>query len=262
MYKRKGFPEKGEFVICTIKRVLPHSVFVELDEYDKKEGMIHVSEISRKWVRNIRTYMRIDSKVVCKVMDVYQDKNQINLSIRRVGASQKRMKQTEWSNEKKANDILEVFAKQNKLTVKDVYDKVGNKILEKYGLLYPVFLEVSSAGKVPFEEAGIEKKLTEKLTELIQKRIIPPKAIIEGIITMSSTAPDGIEVIKSAIEKAQEIAKKKKVVLEIKYLGAPKYKFNITSDDFKTAEKTLEEIKEQISTFLKSKEGSVEFKRT
>lgn len=261
MYRKKGFPEKGEFAICTIKRVLPHSVFVDLDEYEKKEGMIHVSEISRKWVRNIKTYMKIGTKLVCKVMDVDPAKSFINLSVRRVGASQKRMKQTEWANEKKANDILEVFAKQNKQTTKAIYNKIGNKILEKYGLLYPVFLEVSSAGSAPLEEAGIEKGLAGKLTELIQKRITPPKAEIKGTITMSSAATNGLEVIKSAVVKAKELAKKKKVEFDIKYLGAPKYKFKIISDDFKTAEGALKELKEQISDFMREREGSFELLR-
>ena len=262
MYQKKGLPEKNDFVVCTVKKILPHSVFVDLDEYDNKEGMIHVSEIARKWIRNIKTYMKEGTKVVCKVMDVDPAKNHINLSVRRVGASQKRMKLAEWSNEKRANDILEVFAKQNKLTTKKIYDSVGNKLLEKYGLLYPVFLEVASVGSAPFDDAGIEKKLSAKLTELIQKRIVPPKAEIEGLLILSSTASNGLEIIKSAIEKAKELAKKKKVNFEVKYLGAPKYKFKIISDDFKTAENALEEIEDLLSNFMKKNEGTFELSRS
>lgn len=261
MYQKKSWPEKGEFVICTVKKILPHSVFADLDEYENKDGMIHISEISRKWVRNLKTYMKEGTKVVCKVMDVFPKENQINLSVRRVGASQKRNKLLEWANEKKANDILEVFAKQNKLTIKGVYDKIGNKLLEKYGLLYPVFLEISKEGTAPLINAGVEKSLAKKLTELIQKRIVPPKAEIKGMITMSSIASDGLGVIKSAIKTAKEIAKKRKVELEIKYLGAPKYKFKIISDDFKTAENALEEISEKLEDFMKKNQGSFEISR-
>ena len=262
MYKKKGLPEKNDFVVCTVKKILPHSVFVDLEEYEDKEGMIHVSEIARRWIRNIKTYMKEGTKVVCKVMDVDPEKNHINLSVRRIGASQKRMKLAEWSNEKKANDILEVFAKQNKLTTKKIYDGVGNKLLEKYGLLYPVFLEVASVGRAPFDEAGVEKDLATKLTELIKKRIVPPKAEIEGLLIMSSTSSKGLEIIKSIIEKAKELAKKKKVEFEVKYLGAPKYKFKLVSDDFKTAENALKEIEELISEFMKEQDGSFELKRS
>jgi len=261
MYKRKGFPEKGDFVICTIKRVLPHSAFVDLDEYENKEGMIHVSEMPRKWVRNMKTYLKIGKKLVCKVMDVEPEKNFINLSVRRVGASQNRTKLSEWNNEKKAHDILEVFAKQNKKTIKTIYNEIGNKLLDKYGLLYPVFLEVASSGSKTLIDAGVKKDLAEKLTELIQKRIVIPKAEIEGILTMSSAASNGLEIIKTAIAKAKGLAKKEKVGFEIKYLGAPKYKFKIIADDFKTAERILSKLEEEMTAFLKANEGSVEFKR-
>ena len=33
MYKRKGLPETGDLVLCVVKRVLPHSAFVDLEEY-------------------------------------------------------------------------------------------------------------------------------------------------------------------------------------------------------------------------------------
>ncbi len=90
MYQKKGYPEKDDFVICTVKNLLPSSVIVDLDEYENKEGMIHVSEITRKWVRNLRTYMKVGTKCVCKVMNVYEERNEINLSVSRVGAAQHR----------------------------------------------------------------------------------------------------------------------------------------------------------------------------
>ena len=45
-FKREGRPEKGELVICTVKRILPHAAFVYLDEYRNLEAMLHVSEVS------------------------------------------------------------------------------------------------------------------------------------------------------------------------------------------------------------------------
>jgi len=33
----RDWPEIGEFVVCTVKKVMDFGVFVELDEYGKKE---------------------------------------------------------------------------------------------------------------------------------------------------------------------------------------------------------------------------------
>jgi len=58
MYKKHDLPKKEDLVICTITEATPSSVFVTLDEYDKVTGMVHVSEISRKFVRGMKTYLK------------------------------------------------------------------------------------------------------------------------------------------------------------------------------------------------------------
>ena len=55
-YKKQGFPEESELVLCTVKKILDHSVFVGLDEYNNLEGMIHISEVSPGRIRNIRDH--------------------------------------------------------------------------------------------------------------------------------------------------------------------------------------------------------------
>ena len=45
LYKRQGFPEESELVLCTVTKVQYDSVFVNLNEYGKL-GVIHISEIS------------------------------------------------------------------------------------------------------------------------------------------------------------------------------------------------------------------------
>ncbi len=261
MYKKRGLPKKDDFVICTITEATPSSVFVALDEYDKVGGMIHVSEISRKFVRGMKTYLKAGSKVVCSVMSVDSEKKFVELSLRRVGEGQKRNKLKEWDSEKKANEILEVFAKQNNTTVKDTYDRIGNKLLEARGLLFPTILETAKSGETKLVELGIDKGTAKSFAELIEKRIMLPKAEISGTITIVSKAQNGIEIIKKLISDAHESAKKKKVAFEIKYLGAPSYKFKIIADDFKRTEDAFKEIKENMEKSAISKETTVTFER-
>ena len=45
LYRREGFPDEGEIVLCTVTKINPNSVFVNVDDYDKG-GMVHISEIS------------------------------------------------------------------------------------------------------------------------------------------------------------------------------------------------------------------------
>ncbi|MBI4095596.1 MAG: S1 RNA-binding domain-containing protein [DPANN group archaeon] len=261
MYKKSGLPEKNDLTICTIKEATPSSVFVTLDEYEKIEGMIHVSEITRKWVRGMKTYLKAGSKLVCQVMNVDTQKNFVNLSSRRVGPGQQRNKMQEWNNEKKANDMLEVFAKQAGMAPKAIYEKIGNKIIIKHKLLYPFLQEVAKHGEAKLIELGADKQQSHDFAEFIQKRIILPKAEINADIAMQSSASDGGEIIKKVVAEAREMAKAKKTEVDIKYLGAPRYKFKLVAGDFKLAEEAFKAITEQMEKTLNKNEGAFEIKR-
>ncbi|MEJ2281264.1 MAG: S1 RNA-binding domain-containing protein [Candidatus Bathyarchaeota archaeon] len=86
--RRPEWPEVGDLVIATIERITDYGAYVRLDEYDK-EGLLHVSEVASRWVRNIRDYIRENQKMVLKVLRVQADKGQIDLSRRRVTKREK-----------------------------------------------------------------------------------------------------------------------------------------------------------------------------
>ena len=98
-YKKQGLPEEDEIVMCTVKKILPHSVFVSLDEYNNLEGMIHISEISPGRIRNLRDFVTEEKKIVCKILKVNKEKKQIDLSLRRVNQSQRINKSKEYKQE-------------------------------------------------------------------------------------------------------------------------------------------------------------------
>ena len=78
------YPEAGEYVIGTVDSIFKQGAFITLDEYLGKKGMLPLSEISLKWVRNIRDYVREGQKVVLLVLGVNPERGHIDLSLRRV----------------------------------------------------------------------------------------------------------------------------------------------------------------------------------
>ena len=67
---KKEYPEEGEFVVGTVNKVQSYGAFVTLDEYQSREGFIHIAEIASGWVKRIRNHIKEKQKVVCKVMHV------------------------------------------------------------------------------------------------------------------------------------------------------------------------------------------------
>jgi translation initiation factor 2 alpha subunit (eIF-2alpha) len=50
-------PEADDLVIATVEAVTDYGAYVKLDEFDKR-GLLHVSEISSSWIRNISIFRR------------------------------------------------------------------------------------------------------------------------------------------------------------------------------------------------------------
>ncbi len=258
MYKKTNLPEVNSLVICTIERVQQHECFVSLDEFKKIEGMVHTSEMYRKWVRNMKVFMKPGRQLVCKVISVYN--NQVNLSIRKVGEGQRRSKLQSWKNEKRADDLLQFVAKKNKTDIEDLYKKFDEELINEYGGLYPFMLEVVRIGEEILSELHINNPLAKDLFEVIKQRIKIPKAIIHGELHMHSNRGDGIQIIKKAEQEIQNLAKKSDFEIKIVYLGAPKYQITISTENKKKAEQATEDIVSKLQSLLGGKEN-VEFVR-
>lgn len=254
LLKKEGFPEEDELVLCTVTAVQFHSVFVKLDEYDKS-GLIHISEIAPGRIRNIRDYVVEGKKVVCKVLRVNLEKGHIDLSLRRVNEAQKRKKLNQIKQEQLSERIIEFVAKQNKLGLEKVYDAVADKLLEKYPTLFEAFEQVAT-GNLDLASV-IDEKLAGQLTEVIMQRIKPPEVEVGGDVILRSYAPNGIELVKEALESAAG-AKEGPV---IKYTGTGVYSIWVKSEDYKTGEKILKHAVDNIQKFAKKNKIDFEFKR-
>ncbi|MBN4049222.1 translation initiation factor IF-2 subunit alpha [archaeon AH-315-M20] len=256
LLKKEGFPEEDELVMCTITKVQFHSVFAQLDEYNKS-GMIHISEVSPGRIRNIRDFVKEGKKVVCKVLRINKERGHIDLSLRRVTETQKRNKVDEIKQQQKAEKILEFVAKDLKIDEKKLFDDVTNRILKKYNSLYEFFQAVVADNNA-IKDADIESKTSKKLEEAIKTRIKEVGVKIEGKLKLTSFAANGIDIIKEALKKAEET---KKENVSIKYLGAGSYNIAINAKDYKEAEKLLKEASEKAIEHIEKYDGSGEFMR-
>lgn len=256
LFKREGFPEEDELVICTVTKVQYHSVFVNLDVYGK-DGMIHISEVSPGRIRNIRDFVKEGKKVVCLVLGVNKEKGHIDLSLRRVNEGQKRAKVDEIKKEQMAEKIIEFVAKKSNKEVKDMYNQVSEKILAKYDSLYDCFEEVVGSEAL-LEELGLEKKLAKDLEEAIKQRVKEAKVKIGGKLKLISYELEGVEIIKEALKKAKDVGKDNFIV---KYFGGGSYSVEVEAEDFKEAEKILKNATEEALRFIKDKKGEGEFIR-
>jgi translation initiation factor 2 subunit 1 len=254
LYRKKGLPEEGDLVLCTVSKVLANSVFVTLDEYGI-DGLIHISEVSPGRIRNIRDFVREGKKVVCKVLRVYTEKMQIDVSLRRVNDNMHRNKIAELKSEEKAEKILEYVAKQLGKDPVKFYEEITPSIFKKYDGLHNFFMDMVN-DEAKAQEFIPDKKISEELESIIKQRLKPAEVYIKGSLILISYANDGVEVVRTAVKKA--IATKG---IDIKYLGAGKYDMVVTALDYPAAEAAMEKASNAALDFMKGKPGVAEFTR-
>jgi predicted RNA-binding protein with RPS1 domain len=72
--------KKDKIVKGCVTGIEKYGIFVNLDNY--YNGLIHISEISNNFVKNINDYVEIGETIYVKVIDVDDDSNHVRLSIK------------------------------------------------------------------------------------------------------------------------------------------------------------------------------------
>ena len=252
-YKKKGIPQEGDIILCTVKNILSHSVFVDLDEYEHLEGMLHISEVSPGRIRNLRDFVVPGKKIVCKVIQA-RDEKHIDISLRRVPMNIRIEKMNDYKQELKAERMLEFIGKGLNLTIADMYKKVGEKAIAEYDTLTAFFQSVLDDNSI-LKKLDVEDKIAKPLLEMIKEKIKTPEVEISGTLVLQSYKEDGIKVIRQAL--TSEL----KDDTHINYLSAPKYRIAVKSSDFKKAENILKTSADIIIENVKKNGGTGEFVR-
>jgi len=241
------YPKISDTVICKVIKVTDYGVFVELLEYDKLEGFIHVSQVSSTWVKNIHNHAKVNQIRAAKVLHIDTHKNQIDLSFNRVTPAEEKRKISDYRLFKRAQNLLSAIAKELNVSDEEIWAAVAEPILEKETSLYSGFIHILKNGIDTFPE--IDKKYTTKLVETLSKSITIKDRKITGILEISNPTETGVEVIKKALKKIIDEHKYSSIV----YVSAGRYELTVTAKDYKTASKLFNEI---IALLEKSLKGS------
>lgn len=72
----------GDIVKCTITGFKEYGIFVNIDEY--YNGLIHISEISESFVKNVLDYGEIGEIISAKIIGLDDKNKQLKLSIKNI----------------------------------------------------------------------------------------------------------------------------------------------------------------------------------
>ena len=249
-------PEIGEIVIATITKISDHGAYVTLDEYNKIQGFLHVSEIAPGWVRKVHRYVKEGEKKVLLVKKVGSERREIDLSLKQISKEQRKKKLLDVKRFEKEQGILKNIQEKSELTTKQI-EELEDQFLSKYDSVYDAMLNVAIKGTGEINDLKLQKKILTTIEDICSKMKLP-SVELRGILEISNNQSNGVELIQKTLSDAENVEDAK---IEITYLGAPRYRLSLVAQDFKTAEKSLKPILEKIEKNVKKQSGLYNFTR-
>ena len=250
-YKDK--PEEGDFVVVVIQDVDKNSAYADLIEYEDTTGLIHISEVSRSWIKDIRKELEEGEKTVAQVVEI--DDDSINLSIKRANDNNKRKTIERWKKEQKAEEFLEELINITGRDKEELMEEVIFPMQKKLGSSFHGF-EIS-VGKEEELAEFLDKETIEKIQQVASENIDLKQEKLEGSIELSFNQGNGLERLKETLKDVND-----KEGIEVKYVSAPEY--SITSWG-RTSELTKEKMDNTVKSIREATEelgGKFEFKKS
>jgi len=258
--KYEGWPEPGELVVGKVDEIEDFGVFVDLEEYEGKRGLVHISEVASGWIKNVRDHVREGQTVVAKVLDVDESSQQIDLSIKDVNEHQRSDKIQEWKNEQKADKwMTRAFGEE---MPDDQFRAVANELISEFGSLYEGFEQAAIHGYEVLEDSDLDDDEQDAIVETARENVSVPYVTVTGYVTLTSPDVDGVDDVKDALQAAEGNGDvPDEAELEVTYVGAPEYRIRVQAPNYKTAEDQLEEAGARAVAEIDSQGGEGNFHR-
>lgn len=71
----------GDIVVAKITNIVGYGAFVTVDGYD---GLIHISEFSDSYVKNIREFVKVGDEIRTRVLDIDEENHRVKLSYKQL----------------------------------------------------------------------------------------------------------------------------------------------------------------------------------
>ncbi len=228
-------PSSGEIVICKVEKINPNSAYLTLEEYGV-QGMVHISEVSSGWIKDIRNHLKVGQTVIAKVTRI-EDRN-ISLSIKRVDEKQKKDRIREYNFDGKAEKMLELAAKKLGKTLDEAYSEAGYLLEEKFGSMYEGFKKTLTSD---ISERGVPKEWAAVIKEIAEKNIEQKEFEFRAKLFIRTSKPNGISIVKNILLDVE------KKGFDVRYIAAPEYLVKYRTKNAKQGRKQFTSMLEKLS---------------
>ncbi|KAI0759860.1 eukaryotic translation initiation factor 2 subunit alpha [Trametes elegans] len=283
-YYEQRYPEVDELVMVQVRQIAEMGAYVKLLEYDNIEGMILLSELSRRRIRSIQKLIRVGRNEVVVVLRVDKEKGYIDLSKRRVSPEDITKCEERYMKSKTVASIMRHVASKIPSTtngeegheedladdgpgagganeearLEQLYEQIAWPLGRKYGHTYDAFKLALTEPDVVFSALPnpVPQGVMNILMSTIARRLTPQPIKLRADIELTCYTPAGIDAIKKAL-RAGEAQSNEAVPIKAKLVAPPLYVLSTNATDKYAAVDRLERAIESIQSTIEDQGGSL-----
>jgi translation initiation factor 2 subunit 1 len=243
------YPRENELVVVKVKHVADMGAYVTLLEYNKIEGMIMLTELSRKRIRSVSKLTRVGRQEVVMVLRVDANKGYIDLSKKRVAADDIAECEKRFTKSKTVNSILRHVAEMTRTDIEVLYEAIVWPLYERFEHALDAMRMAVTDPTAAFAGIEMTPETREQLIKVIRNRLTPKRLKIRADFVVTCYDFEGVEAIRTAIQAGLKTSTDK-AEIDIRLIAAPLYGLVMTTDDrsqgLVLANECLRRIREEI----------------
>lgn len=247
--------------MVNVRSIAEMGAYGNLLEYCDIEGMILLSELSRRRIRSINKLIRVGRQECVVVIRVDKDKGYIDLSKRRVSPEEIVKCEAKFANAKTVNSILrhvgELMGYRSDEELEALYEKTAWFFDSKYntpGFSFEVFKHAVQNPAV-LDELQIDEETRKCLYDNICRRLTPTQMKLRADIEVQCTYYDGVDAVKRALKKGLEFSTEN-MPIKINLIAPPLYVITTSTLDRHEGLEKLGQALEAIKAEILAASGS------
>jgi translation initiation factor 2 subunit 1 len=236
-------PKVGELVIANVTKISKFGAYCRLPEYKDLEVFLPIKEISSGWIKNIREHIHEGQKLVCTVTFFDKEKGTIDISLKRVSPGNSKEKIRSYNLEKR---LAALFLQSIKMA-KEQPNKEAmiTTAISEFGT-YTNLVQNATNNTKEYEQSKLPKKIKDAIIKVLESNKKQKKYLVSYIATIYTyNTLSGASELKSIMSSIKDLG------VQIKYVGAPKYRLMAESEDYAMAEAKIKSVEDLIKEKLK-----------
>lgn len=253
MYE-KEYPDKDDLVVVQVTSIAEMGAYCSLLEYNQIEGMILMSELSRRRIRSVKRLIRVGKQEIVAVLRVNKEKGYIDLSKKRVSPEEVTKVEERWNKSKAVHSIMRHVAKKTTYGVEELYQMIGWPMARKYQHAYDGLKYALDNRSLFVKEYNIDKSIEDLLFRAIENRLKPQVRTIRAGIEVTCFTIEGILAIKKALKQGL-VHCNEEYPINIKLVKPPLYDVSLSCLDVQNGIQQINFVIDTIKQTIEKSNG-------